>query len=78
MEKLIRRATWVAGDVNVELSSTAFSDIYEYCYRIDGGEWIALDSDTFTATQEGIHKYEFKAVSYSNLGKCRIGNGYTN
>lgn len=60
-------ATWVAGDVNVGLSSTAFSDIYEYCYRIDGGEWIALDSDTFTATQEGIHKYEFKAVSYSNL-----------
>lgn len=60
-------ATWVAGDVNVELSSTAFSDIYEYCYRIDGGEWISLDGNTFTATQEGIHKYEFKAISYSNL-----------
>lgn len=60
-------ATWVAGDVNVKLSSMAFSDIYEYCYRIDGGEWISLDSDIFTATQEGIHKYEFKAVSYSNL-----------
>ncbi len=60
-------ATWVAGDVNVQLSSTAFSDIYEYCYRVDGGEWISLDSDTFTATQDGIHKYEFKAISYSNL-----------
>lgn len=60
-------ATWVAGDVQVGLSSTAFSDIYEYCYRIDGGEWISLDSDTFTATQQGIHKYEFKAISYSNL-----------
>lgn len=60
-------ATWVAGDVNVGLSSTAFSDIYEYCYRVDGGEWISLDSDTFTAAQEGMHKYEFKAISYSNL-----------
>jgi len=60
-------ATWVAGDVNVELSSTAFSDIYEYCYRVDGGEWTSLDSNTFTATQEGMHKYEFKAISYSNL-----------
>lgn len=60
-------ATWVAGDVNVELSSTAFSDIYEYCYRVDGGEWISLDSNVFTATQEGMHKYEFKAISYSNL-----------
>lgn len=60
-------ATWVAGDVNVTLSSTAFSDIYEYCYRVDGGEWISLDSNTFTATQEGMHKYEFKAISYSNL-----------
>ncbi len=60
-------ATWVAGDVNVQLLSTAFSDIYEYCYRVDGGEWISLDSDTFTATQVGIHKYEFKAISYSNI-----------
>lgn len=60
-------ATWVAGDVKVQLSSSAFSDIYEYCYRVDGGEWISLDSDTFTAKQEGIHKYEFKAISYSNL-----------
>lgn len=60
-------ATWVAGDVNVELSSTAFSGIYEYCYRVDGGEWISLDSDTFVASQEGMHKYEFKAISYSNL-----------
>lgn len=60
-------SSWVAGDVEVQLSSTAFSGIYEYCYRMDGGEWISLSSDTFTATQEGIHKYEFKAISYSNL-----------
>ena len=66
-EEAYTPATWVAGDVNVELSSTAFSGIYEYCYRVDGGEWISLDSDTFTATQAGMHKYEFKAISYSNL-----------
>lgn len=60
-------STWVADDVTVRLSSTAFSDIYEYCYRIDGGEWVSLDSDSFTATQEGIHRYEFKAISYSNI-----------
>lgn len=66
-EKSYTPATWVSGAVNIQLSSTAFSDIYEYCYRIDGGEWISLDSDTFTATKEGMHKYEFKAISYSNL-----------
>lgn len=59
--------TWVAGDVDITLKSTAFSDIYEYQYRIDGGEWILLDDNTFTAKEIGTHKYEFKAISYTNL-----------
>lgn len=59
--------TWVAGNVDITLKSTAFSDIYEYQYRIDGGEWISLVDNTFTATEIGTHKYEFKAISYTNL-----------
>ncbi len=51
-------------DVILTVSSTAFSDIYEYLYRVDEGEWAALESNTLTAL-DGVHKYEFKAVSYS-------------
>lgn len=59
--------TWTDKDVTITLSSTAFSDIYKYYYRIDGGEWVELDGDTFTTTTHGITNYEFKAVSYSDL-----------
>ena len=59
--------TWVAGDVQIQLQSTAFSEIYAYYYQIDGGEWQEMVGDTFTATQIGTHTYAFKAVSYSTL-----------
>lgn len=59
--------TWVAGDVSVKLSATAFSDIYSYYYRVDGGEWVKLDGDTFIASLENSHYYEFKATSNSAL-----------
>ncbi len=59
--------TWVAGDVQITLNSTAFSDIYEYQYRMDGGAWQSLEGNTFTATEIGAHTYEFKAISYSTL-----------
>lgn len=56
--------SFVNKNVDITLSSTAFSDIYEYRYRIDGGEWSSLESNTLSAV-DGVHKYEFKAVSYS-------------
>lgn len=59
--------SWVAGDVVLNLNSAAYSGIYAYSVRVDGGEWQVLSSDTFTATEEGTHLYEFKAVSNSDL-----------
>lgn len=59
--------TWVAGDVTIQVSSSAFSGIYEYRYRVDGGKWQSLSGDTFTATLEGEHHYEFKAISNAAL-----------
>lgn len=58
---------WVAGDVEIALESTAFSGIYEYQYRMDGGDWQPLAGNTFTAAEEGTHTYEFKAVSNAAL-----------
>ncbi len=59
--------TWTDANVTITLSSTAFSDIYKYYYRIDNGEWTELEGDTLTVTAHGISNYEFKAVSYSDL-----------
>ncbi len=58
---------WVAGDVSITLESTAYSGIYAYFYRIDGGEWQQLAGNTLTAAEEGSHLYEFKAESNSTL-----------
>lgn len=58
---------WVAGDVEIALESTAFSGIYAYQYRVDGGDWQPLAGNTFAAAEEGTHTYEFKAVSNAAL-----------
>lgn len=58
---------WVAGDVNIALESTAYSGIYAYYYRVDGGDWQQLDGNTMRAVEEGSHLYEFKAESNSTL-----------
>ncbi len=60
-------STWVAGDVDITLESTAYSGIYAYYYRVDGGEWQQLSGNTVTATEEGSHLYEFKAESNTTL-----------
>ncbi|MGN0569366.1 MAG: Ig-like domain-containing protein [Candidatus Fimenecus sp.] len=58
---------WVAGDVEITLKSTAFSGIYAYYVSVDGTEWQELSGNTFTAAEEGIHTYTFKAISNSGL-----------
>lgn len=58
---------WVAGDVNIKLSSNAFSGIREYQYSIDNGEWQSVESDMVIASQEGTHIYKFRALSNSGL-----------
>lgn len=60
-------STWVADDVTITLESTAFSGIYEYQYRIDGGDWQSITGNTMAATEEGTHLYEFKAISNAAL-----------
>lgn len=59
--------TWTSDSVNVSVSSYAFSGIYEYLYRIDGGEWITMSSHEVNVSEEGEHLLEFKTVSYSAL-----------
>lgn len=66
-DEIYADSTWVADDVEITLESTAFSGIYEYQYRIDGGEWQSITGNTMTATEEGTHLYEFKAISNAAL-----------
>ncbi len=74
-EKVVATATadgesytggYASKPVKISLSSDAFSGIYSYEYRVDDGEWAVLKSNTVTAV-EGVHTYEFKAISYSGL-----------
>lgn len=59
--------TWVAGNVELTLASSAYSGIYAYYYRVDGGEWTQLSGNTLTAADDGRHVYEFKAESNSSM-----------
>lgn len=58
---------WVSDSVEITLNSSAYSGIYEYLYRVDGGEWVSSKDGKLTASEQGIHTYEFKAVSNSDL-----------
>lgn len=59
--------SWADDIVYFTPQGDAFSGIFEYCYRINGGEWVALTTDTLRAREDGAFVYEFKAVSYSGL-----------
>lgn len=59
--------TWAAGSVELTVESTAYSGIFAYYYRVDGGEWIQLPGNTLTASEDGRHIYEFKAESNSTM-----------
>lgn len=58
---------WVAGSVELTLESSAYSGIYAYYYRVDGGDWVKLPGNTLTAAEDGRHIYEFKAESNSSM-----------
>lgn len=58
---------WTSDTVNVNVSSYAFSGIYEYLYRIDGGDWTVMETPDISISEEGEHLLEFKTVSYSAL-----------
>ena len=53
-DKEYQEGAWSATDVNITLSSEAYSGIYKYYYRVDGGEWQELSGNT--ATETGEHK----------------------
>lgn len=59
--------SWTSEDVTLKLSSSAYSGIYKYYYKLNGGDWTEMDSDTLTVTEHGVSNYEFKAVSYSDI-----------
>ncbi len=53
--------------VTVTLSNGQNSNIAKYQYSINGGEWIDMDSNTFTASEDGFNTYAFRAVSKSGV-----------
>ena len=57
---------WTSDEVTINVFSNAFSDIYEYQYRIDNGEWNVMTTESIIAI-DGVHTYEFKAISNANL-----------
>ncbi len=60
--------TWTSDNVEIKLSSTAFSNIYMYYYSTDGGNtWVEVDDDTIVVSAHGITNFQFKARSYSGL-----------
>lgn len=63
----IYQGDWTDKQIDITLSSDAFSGIYEYFYRISGGEWIKLGGNTVSLKDVGENSYEFKAVSKSGL-----------
>ena len=58
---------WTSGSVSISVKSYAFSGIYEYLYRIDGGEWTAMNAPEVVVSEDGEHLVEFKTVSFSAL-----------
>ena len=64
----VENDTWTSNDVEITLSSTAFSGIYKYYYSTDDGNtWVEMDGDTITISTQGITNYQFKAKAYSSL-----------
>ena len=58
---------WTSSDVEIQLSSSAFSDIDKYYYSLSGGEWVEMNGSALTVTAQGINEYRFKAVSNSGI-----------
>ena len=60
-------SNWTGENIDVVLSSSAYSGIYEYYYRVDGGEWLKLNNNVVSLKDVGEHNYEFKSVSKAGL-----------
>lgn len=65
--KEYENGVWTSDTVDITVSSYAFSGIYEYLYRVDGGDWKVMDKPNISFGEEGEHILEFKTVSYSAL-----------
>ena len=51
----------------IVLSANADSGIAKYQYSLNGNDWIDMDGDTITITEEGFWLYNFRAVSNSGM-----------
>lgn len=65
--KEYENGVWTSDTVDITVSSSAFSGIYEYLYRVDGGDWKVMNEPNISFGEEGEHVLEFKTVSYSAL-----------
>lgn len=59
--------SWADDIVYLTPNADTFSGVYQYFYRVDGGEWNALTTETVRVRDDGEFVYGFKAVSYSGL-----------
>ncbi|MCH5191827.1 MAG: hypothetical protein J1F23_06635, partial [Oscillospiraceae bacterium] len=67
--KEIKNGSILTDSVTITLSvrSKGIGDVLKYQYSLNGGEWIDIDSDTVTATEDGFYSYSFRAVSQSGV-----------
>lgn len=65
--KEYENGVWTSDTVDISVTSSAFSGIYEYLYRVDGGDWQVMNKPNISFGEEGEHVLEFKTVSYSAL-----------
>lgn len=65
--KEYENGVWTSDTVDITVTSSAFSGIYEYLFRVDGGEWKVMDKPNISFGEEGEHVLEFKTVSNSAL-----------
>ena len=65
--KEYENGVWTSDTVDITVSASAFSGIYEYLYRVDGGDWQVMNEPNISFGEEGEHVLEFKTVSYSAL-----------
>ena len=54
-------------EISLVLSANADSGIAKYQYSLNGNDWIDMDGDTITITEEGFWLYNFRAVSNSGV-----------
>ncbi len=59
--------SWSNGDVTFTLDSTHKLDGVDYYYSVDGGEWVKIDGNSLTLSNNVNSSYVFKAVNSAGI-----------